>query len=106
MRPFPTISFLSAVTGEEGVDLARSKSLDLILMDINLPGIDGFEALNRLKTDPKLKHIPVIAISANALPNDVLHGKRALFEAYLTKPLNVRRTLKTIFEVLGEQQAD
>jgi PAS domain S-box-containing protein len=83
------IRLLSAVDGNRGVELARTCRPDVILMDINLPGISGIEALRILREDHSTAHIPVIALSANAIPRDIQKGLDAGFFRYLTKPIKV-----------------
>jgi len=85
----PDLHLLSAVDGELGIALARAWLPEVILMDINLPGISGYEALTILRLDPATAHIPIIAISANAMPRDVEKGLAAGFFSYLTKPIKV-----------------
>jgi CheY-like chemotaxis protein len=80
---------LSAVDGNRGIELARTCQPDVILMDINLPGISGIEALRILREDPATAHIPVVALSANAIPRDIEKGLQAGFFRYLTKPIKV-----------------
>jgi len=76
--------------------MARASMPDVILMDINLPGFSGFEALSMLKQDPETRHIPVIALSANAMARDIEKGLRAGFFQYLTKPIKVNAFIETI----------
>ena len=83
------LDLLMAVTGEEGVDQALTHKPDLILMDINLPGISGIEALIQLRAIETTRHIPIIAISADAMSNDVRHALDAGFDKYLTKPIKL-----------------
>ena len=97
----PDFSLLTAVNGEEGVEIARSAMPDVILMDINLPGINGYEALSILHSDQSTQLIPVIAISANAMPHDVARGLEAGFFRYLTKPINVEDLMEVLDEALG-----
>jgi PAS domain S-box-containing protein len=85
-----TIRLLTAVDGNMGIQLARARQPDVILMDINLPGISGIEALRILRDDPATAHIPVVALSANAMPRDIEKGLEAGFFSYLTKPINVK----------------
>ena len=80
---------LTAVNGNSGIEVARVSQPDVILMDINLPDISGFEALIRLRSNPTTEHIPVIALSANAMPRDVKNGLQAGFLLYITKPIKV-----------------
>ncbi|MDD5176331.1 MAG: PAS domain S-box protein [Sterolibacterium sp.] len=80
---------LTAVDGDLGIALARNNQPDVILMDINLPGISGIQALKILREDPLTAHIPVLAISANAMPLDIKKGTEAGFFRYLTKPIKV-----------------
>ena len=80
---------LSAADATAGIALARLHQPEVILMDINLPGISGIRALKLLREDPLTRHIPVIAISANAMPHDVRRGLEAGFFSYLTKPIRV-----------------
>ena len=80
---------LSAIDGQVGIQMARAYLPDVILMDINLPGISGFAALKLLRKDPTTTHIPVLALSANAMPRDIEKGLEAGFLRYLTKPINV-----------------
>jgi CheY-like chemotaxis protein len=80
---------LSAIDGQVGIQMARAYLPDVILMDINLPGISGFAALKLLRKDPTTAHIPVLALSANAMPRDIEKGLEAGFLRYLTKPINV-----------------
>ena len=92
----PDISLLTAGDGNSGIRLAREHQPDVILMDINLPGINGFEALKILRADPTMAHIPVIAISANAMPLDVESGLKAGFFDYITKPIKVNEFMNAL----------
>ncbi|MBI5752794.1 MAG: response regulator [Hydrogenophilales bacterium] len=97
----PGLSLLGAPTAEKGLDIARARQPDLILLDINLPGMDGFEALRHLRNDPATRNIPVIALTANAMPKDVEKGLAAGFSGYLTKPIDVPRFLAAIDRLLS-----
>ncbi len=92
----PDIRLLSARDGRHGVEMARSYKPDLVLMDINLPGISGLTALRILRDDPTTAHIPVIALSANAMPRDIEKGMQAGFFRYLTKPIKVDQFMNTL----------
>jgi PAS domain S-box-containing protein len=83
------LRLLSAIDGNRGVEVARNCQPDVILMDINLPGISGTEALRILRDDQTTAHIPVLALSANAMPRDIERGIEAGFFRYLTKPIKV-----------------
>ncbi len=90
------IRMLSARDGIRGIEIARSYLPDIILMDINLPGISGIEALKILTEDPATAHIPIIALSANAVPRDIEKGLAAGFFRYLTKPIKVIEFMDTL----------
>jgi len=85
----PDLRLLSAADGNLGIALAREFLPDVILMDINLPGINGIEVMKILRADPATAIIPIVAISANAIPNDIRKGMEAGFFRYLTKPIVV-----------------
>jgi CheY-like chemotaxis protein len=90
------IDLVTARTPELGIGLALTYWAELILLDINMPGMDGFQVLDIFKADAHLRTIPVIAITANAMPRDVERGLAAGFAEYLTKPLDLGEFLKTI----------
>jgi PAS domain S-box-containing protein len=92
----PDIRLMSARDGSRGIEIARASLPDVILMDINLPGISGIKALKILAEDPATAHIPVIAISANAMPHDIERGLEAGFFRYLTKPIKVHEFMDTL----------
>ncbi len=92
----PDIRLLSATDGAQGIEIARTSRPDVILMDINLPGISGIKALKILAEDPTTVHIPVIALSANAIPRDIEKGLQAGFFRYLTKPIKVNEFMNTL----------
>lgn len=94
------VKFYAAPTAEMGIEVARETIPDIILLDINLPGMDGYEALSRLRNYPETKHIPVIAISAAAMPRDVDRGLTAGFKYYLTKPIQVDELFDVIKSAL------
>ena len=96
----PHIRMLSARDGLSGTALARAQLPDVILMDINLPGISGIEALNILRADPATAHIPVIALSANAMRRDIEKGLEAGFLRYLTKPIKIDELMNALNEAL------
>ena len=98
------IELITAHNAELGLELAESKQPDLIIMDINLPGMDGFEALRHLQQDDLTNHIPVIALSANAMEKDVKRGLAAGFLRYLTKPINISEVHMALHEVLEDRQ--
>src|SRR6202521_1742993 len=92
----PDIRLLTALDGITGIEIARAHRPDLILMDINLPGISGIRAPKILAADPTTAHIPVIALSANAMPRDIEKGLEAGFFRYLTKPIKVNEFMQTL----------
>ena len=92
----PDMRLLGAPDGNVGIQLARAHQPDVILMDINLPGISGIEALKILREDPATAHIPVVALSANAMPRDIQRGILAGFFLYLTKPIKVNEFMETL----------
>jgi CheY-like chemotaxis protein len=87
---------LSVRYGNRGIEIERASRPDVILMDINLPGISGIRALKVLAEDPATAHIPVIALSANAMPRDIEKGLEAGFFRYLTKPIKVNEFMDTL----------
>ena len=91
---------IEALTGEEGVTLAERERPDLILMDIQLPGIDGYEATRRIKADPALRAIPIIAVTSYALSGDEDKARDAGCDAYVAKPYSPRQLLAKIREYL------
>jgi PAS domain S-box-containing protein len=100
---------LSAKDGNLGIQTARAAQPEVILMDINLPGISGIEALKILREYPETSHIPVIALSANAMPRDIAKGLAAGFFRYLTKPIKIHEFMSTLdtaleFAVKAESQ--
>ncbi len=92
----PDIRLLTAIDGHLGIQIARANQPEVILMDINLPGISGIEALKILREDPATAHIPVLALSANAMPRDIEKGLQAGFFRYLTKPIKVNEFMDTL----------
>jgi signal transduction histidine kinase/ActR/RegA family two-component response regulator len=92
----PDIHLLSATDGNRGIEIARASLPDMILMDINLPGISGIQALKILREDSATAHIPVVALSGNAIPRDIKKGLEAGFFRYLTKPINVNEFMSTL----------
>jgi PAS domain S-box-containing protein len=93
---FPDMGLRTAVNGTLGIELARATLPQVILMDINLPGISGIKALKILRDDPATAHIPVIALSANAMPRDIEKGLEAGFFRYLTKPIKIKDFMDTL----------
>ena len=91
---------IEAVTGEEGVTMAETQHPDLILMDIQLPVIDGYEAARRIKANPGLSHIPVIAVTSYALSGDDVKAFAAGCNAYIAKPFSPRVLLAKVREYL------
>ncbi len=96
----PDLRLLSATDGATGIAVARSAQPAVILMDINLPGISGIEALKILGSDHLTADIPVIALSANAMPHDIIKGLEAGFFRYLTKPIKVAELMHTLDDAL------
>ena len=99
------IQLLIARDGSRGIEIARASQPDAILMDINLPGINGIEALGILAADPVTAHIPVVALSANAMPHDIEKGLQAGFFRYLTKPIKVNEFMDTLDQALSLAQS-
>ena len=100
----PDIRLLVAKDGVRGIEMARAARPDVILMDINLPGISGLIALGILAEDPETASIPVIALSANAMPDDIEKGLAAGFFRYLTKPIKVNKFMNTLDSALAVAQ--
>ena len=97
----PDLRLLSAPDGHLGIELARAHLPDLILMDINLPGVNGLDALRILRSDSRTTHIPVIALTANAMPRDLEKGIAAGFFRYLVKPINIDEFTEAINSTLA-----
>ena len=102
----PNIRMLTAVNGNSGIEIARESEPDVILMDINLSDISGFKALKLLRSNPTTAHIPVIALSANAMPLNIESGLEEGFFRYLTKPIKLNEfmdALDVTLEFAGKQ---
>jgi PAS domain S-box-containing protein len=99
----PNLRLLRAGNGTSGIALARMHQPAVILMDINLPGITGFQALKILREDPTTAHIPVLALSANAMPHDIEKGLAAGFLRYLTKPIKIDEFMVVLDLALEEK---
>ena len=103
----PDLRLLTAVNGTLGIERARASQPEMILMDVNLPDISGIEAMKILREDPVTAHIPIVALSANAMPRDIRKGLEAGFFRYLTKPIKVNEFMDTLRMALefAEQRA-
>jgi two-component system cell cycle response regulator DivK len=93
-------ALLEAATGEEGIRLAESGRPDLILMDIQLPVLDGYEATRRIKAKAELRHIPIVVVTSYALSGDEAKARAAGADAYVTKPFSPRQLLGKIQQFL------
>ena len=98
------LRLLSAADGNLGIEFARSHQPTVILMDINLPGISGIDAMNILRADPTTAHIPILALSANAAPGDIERGLKAGFFDYITKPIKVSQFMDSLNAALAVSQ--
>ncbi len=96
----PHITLLCVPQAQAGVEIACTHEPDLILSDINLPDMNGFEALYQLKSCEVTRNIPVIALSANSTPQDIEKGLEAGFDSYITKPISVSKFLETVDSAL------
>jgi signal transduction histidine kinase/CheY-like chemotaxis protein len=99
---YKNLHLLSAANALTGYDLATSKQPDLILMDINLPGMNGLQAMKRLRNTPETRHIPVIALTSSSMPQDIEAGLQAGFDGYLTKPIKVSELMHAIDKALDD----
>ena len=98
----PGLEMISAHNAELGIELAKKETPDLIILDINLPGMSGIEALKKLQRLKETKDIPIFALSANAMPGDIEKGMEAGFRQYLTKPMKVEEVVNAIKDTLEE----
>jgi two-component system cell cycle response regulator DivK len=96
---------IEAVDGGEGVELARKECPDLILMDIQLPVLDGYEATRRIKANAELKAIPIIAVTSYALSGDEAKARAAGCDGYVTKPFSPRQLLAKVREFLPDEKS-
>ena len=96
---------IEATTGGDGVRLARERRPDLILIDIQLPDIDGIEALSRIRKDASLDSVAVIAVSASVMPDDQQKIVTSGFDAFVTKPINLKQFLDTVQRFLTQGRA-
>ncbi len=102
LRPMAGVTVLSAPTPALGLELAEAHQPDLILLDINMPDLDGYEVLHRIRRKPALADTPVMAVTANAMQRDIERGLAAGFAAYVTKPLNMDNFLETVHRLLEQ----
>ena len=93
-----------ASTAEMGLELVSEQYMDAVLLDINLPGMDGYVALEQLCAKSKNPHSPVIAVTANAMDSDIVKGQQAGFYDYLAKPIDIKTLLKTVDTALHRDQ--
>ncbi|WP_328988167.1 ATP-binding protein [Thiorhodovibrio winogradskyi] len=99
---YPQLHSMSANNGQQGLEQARQKQPDLILLDIHMAGMNGYQLLEALRADRRTANIPVIAVTANATDDDIKRGMEAGFDAYLTKPVDIRDLAETVCRVMGE----
>ena len=96
---------LDAETGEDGVAMAKEHKPDLILMDYQLPGINGIEAFRQIRSDASTAHIPIVAVTASAMPEDAIKMKDAGFDGFQTKPINLKEFVQAIADVFAKKGA-
>ena len=96
---------LEAGTGADGVRLAVERRPDLVLMDIQLPDIDGIEALRRIRAEASLDAVPVLAVSASVMPDDQQKIISSGFDAFITKPINLKQFVETVQRFLQNGRA-
>ena len=97
-------NMITAQDGIEGLEQARLNHPDLVLMDIQMPRMDGFEATQKLRSDPEFKDVPIIALTALAMPNDRERCLEAGMDEYMSKPVNLKTLAKTIHRLLHQNQ--
>lgn len=97
------LKILTTTTAEEGLNIAQDKQPDIIILDINLPGMSGIEAIKHLKNNVKTRDIPVFALSAAATVDDISRSKDIGFEEYITKPIDINNILNSIYDVLRKK---
>jgi two-component system, cell cycle response regulator DivK len=97
---------VEAETGEDGIRLASEQRPDLVLMDIQLPGMNGIEALRQLRSDPATRDIPVMAVTASAMTYDRQKIMAAGFDGYQSKPISVRPFLEAVAQMLEQRRGD
>lgn len=100
---FKGYTILEASTGDEGIKIAENRRPALVIMDVQLPGMSGIEALKRLRRNPKLRKTPVIAVTASAMVEDLSKIEKAGFDGYQSKPISVKEFLQTVHSVLNRQ---
>lgn len=107
-RLFPTdrYNLIEAKTGVQGLSLAENEEVDLILLDINLPDIDGYEIARRVRTssNPALTQIPIIAVTANAMKGDAQKALDAGCDVYMPKPINIVQLIETVDAFVGKER--
>lgn len=96
-------SVCTTETAERGIEMARKLSPELILMDVNLPGLNGLEATRILKSDPATRHLKVVGLSADAMKGDEAIGMAAGFDGYLTKPIDARTFAASVRAFISAQ---
>jgi two-component system, cell cycle response regulator DivK len=94
---------LAGHNGQEGLELARTELPDLILMDLTLPGMDGWTAARKLKADPNTSKIPLLALTAHTLPGDRQRAMESGFDGYISKPIDVARFGENIIKAMGKK---
>jgi CheY-like chemotaxis protein len=104
LKSRPDIALISAHTGEMGLEMAQLHRPNIILLDLNLPGMDGFEVSQQLKASEDTKDIPIIALTAMDSAKTIERGKAAGFLTYIVKPLNIKKFLKAIDIALDAQE--
>jgi CheY-like chemotaxis protein len=105
LSTLPNVTMLSAPTAQLGLDMAVAHLPDVIVLDLSLPVMSGFEVLARLKGTPETRNIPVLALTAAALPRDISRGLAAGFFSYLTKPLDVNAFLGAVDDALALKES-
>lgn len=96
VKRLDSATLLSALEPVSGIELVKNELPALVLLDINLPGMSGFDVLKILKEDSATRDIPVVAVSANAMPSDEASGRQAGFNDYITKPIDIKKFLDTV----------
>jgi two-component system cell cycle response regulator DivK len=102
---FAGFDVIEATTGEDGVELAARERPDLVLMDLQLPGIDGTEALRQIREMPEVGHVPILAVTAFVMDEDRRRAKRAGFDGYVEKPISVRALADQVRTLLAPEGA-